>query len=347
MKKFTVLFVVFALSCMMVGCNSQVVTYNPAKPYWLNEGSYSNVVDTSVNEVCVYNVTYSEVASPNQYVKVSYDESTYTTTLKAEKFPAEKGDYCYVYSTSYDMKGKYTVDGTDYPFHDVTTTKVYFTWDSGFNFKYSERETHTTLPVNASATPDAKGNRVVTTAGKETITYSGSVATTTFEALENADYFGLKNGFNGTIKKITSANYVDYNLLNFALRSFDFSTSLSYTFYSADVISNNRHQMRFSSKGTVSENIKNLLKNGVPQFGTQVRDANGKYGEGENRYDYVLNAETFSFSVALNETYSGTAITCNYFSDEMNMHHYLYKMETPLPYNMGLLTYTLTEIKTN
>ena len=346
MKKLTAMILAAALILAAAGCNRQTVTYNPVKPYWMNKEAYSNIVDPNINETCIYSVKHIQDETPNTAVKAEYDAENcvYIAALTAEKYP-EDGDYCYLFTETYDISGKYIVGETEYPFRDVSENKVYFTWDSGFRFKYSERTDESTLPVNALGTADERGNTVVKTKAKETVTYTDTDAITTFEALENAEYFGSATGSGTTFKKVFNKNYIDYNLLTFALRSFDFAKELNYSFYTVDVITGTKHSMKYTGKGTVSESIKNLLTNGIVQVGVKVRDDDGAFTDEYGKFDTVLSAETFSFSISLSETYSGSPLIVNYFSDTDTFRHYMYKMATNLPFNLGSLEYRLIEIK--
>ncbi|MBQ7164701.1 MAG: hypothetical protein IJR61_05165 [Clostridia bacterium] len=334
MKKLLIALIIFISAFSFAACSRQTVTYSPEKPYWLKKDSYGNSVSAGFSETCRYSVTHKDAETPNANVTAEYsDDCSYTVELTSVKYPADGDSYKYLLTTTYDMRGKYIIGETEYPFEDLTVYRTYFTWDSGFNFVYSEQEAQSTLPVNATGATDDKGNAVCKIGFRTTVTYEGNNATTTFNITEgDPSYFALKDGFSSTFKKYNKNNYIDTNLLSFAVRSFDFADELNYSFSSIDALSNTKHNMQIKVNEATTINAKNLIIE------------NAVVGSKQGDEDRILNQDAYSVSVKLNETYNGTAMTCVYFKNADTYHHYLYSMSTVLPYSLGSLEYTLVKV---
>ncbi len=338
----------------MTACGGgQQVTYKPSKPYWLSEADFGNAVNPNAKEVCIYQATYTPAETPNENVTAQFGESTYKTELTATTYPAENGTACYLLTTTYEINGSYTAkanetDGEEtIEFSDTTVGKTYFTWSNGITPIYSEQVAQSTLPVNRSAIKDENGNRFIQISCKTTITYGENDAATTFEIIGDETkyqpYFALPNGFQGNIKNYKSSNYVDSNTLAFFPRSFDFAEELYYSFSSIDVLSNTKHTMALSVSETTTAKLKNLKRNGQLTLGSKVISANGALGEGDEKYDYILTQSAYSLFIRITETYSGKSMTYKYL-ESTDYHHYMYEMQRTMPYNLGTLSYNLTEV---
>ncbi|MBP5308080.1 MAG: hypothetical protein J6Z34_02980 [Clostridia bacterium] len=349
MKKFFILLLAAVVATCTAACSRQTVTYSPEKPYWLDKDSYGNTVKVDFSETCLYRVSHKQAQTPNAAVSVEYsDDCVYKTELVAAKYPENGENYCYLLTVTYDMKGKYKAGETEYPFEDLTVYRTYFTWDSGFNFIYSEQKAQSTLPVNAAAAKDDKGNVIAQIAFETTVSYEGNKAETSF-AITGGDpsYFALDDGFASTFKKYNKTNYIDANMLAYALRAFDFTPELNYSFTTIDALSNTKHNMQYRVNEATKITAVNLKRNEMYLGDTSFKeDGTLVNGEGK-RYDKVLEADAYSVDVRLNETYNGTAMTCVYFADAAVHRHYMYSALNVLPYNLGTLEYTLTEININ
>ena len=331
LKKFLIIAVSLMLT-MLSACGGNTVTYNPEKPYWLDESEFgSAVVDKT--ETCTYNLSFepTEEKYSNKSVKFNLTEGSFSTTV-------EKAVYndtpCYSYTTTCTVTGEYVVtegevkSGT---FTDVTTSTTYFLWKQGFQFLYSEQNAQSTLPVNATGVKDKNGNTFITIAYKTTITYGEKDAVATFNILSDkektASYFSLKDGAQTTYKKYKKTNYVDSNMLYFVPRTFNFAEGLTYTFSSIDVLNSTKHSMKLSvSTEKASETI-SLEDSGLKISGAPATE----------------NLTIYNLVVGINETYSGASVNCQYAEKTDTWHHVMYKMKTSLPYSMGYLVYTLTE----
>ena len=340
MKKFTfknLLLTVMsaALLVALAGCSlfgGQQVVYKPANPYWLSSASFGNVVDRSAYEKCSYELSYKEAATPNADVAVSYlPESSYTTELKADKY--NDAD-CYLLTVTYDVRGTYTTkaDGKTYDFTDLSVSRTYFTWDSGIKFLCSEENAQTTLPEKTDGGYDFE--KIAYTAK---IVYSGNKAQTEFHITEGKpSSFAGKDGATASIKNYNNGNYLDKNVMIFAVRSFDFAEGLNYSFGTVDVLSNSKRSMIFAAAGAATTvNVVNLKHNGVVgEYG--LRDDTGTI--------FTVSAQMYTVNMNLNETYRGTNISATYFEDSERYRHYMYSLTTDLPYGLGRLTYTLTDV---
>lgn len=333
MKKLLLIALTAIIALSFTACGQQPVTYSPANPYWLQEGNYGNVVDKNAKEVCVYDVTFIPHATePNASLTANFSAGTYTTELSASTY---NDTDCYLLTSTLDVTGSYNFankeESDSVEFNDVSVNKTYFTWNNGITPLYSEQNAESTFPTTASGMQDAHGNRFITIKYKSTVTYGEKDATTTFEIVGTEDeiknttpYFALTNGFNGTIKKYNSANYVDSAMLFFAPRSFNFAEGLNYTFSSIALLEHKLHSMtlKTNTAPTVSVNL-NLKYNGA---------------------DITTTETAYQLDVALNGTYKGQAITATYLENATNLHHFMYKLTTPLLYNTGYLVYTLKEV---
>ena len=324
-----------ALLFALAGCSlfgGQQVTYKPSNPYWLSQSSFGNVVDKNAYEKCTYELSYVTAANPNSDVTVSYlPESSYTTELKAGKYNETD---CYILTVTYDIRGTYTVpaEGTSNDFADLSVAKVFFTWDSGIKFLFSEESAQTTLPEKTES-----GYAFEKIAYTAKITYNGNKAETEFLIEEGKpSSFALENGATATVKNYNNGNYLDKNMMIFAVRSFDFADGMNYSFGTVDVLSFSKRSMMFAAAGApATVNVVNLKHNGViGEFG--LRDDAGT--------TFTLSAPMYTVNMNLNETYRGTNISATYFQDSERYRHYMYTLTTDLPYGLGRLTYTLTDV---
>ncbi len=346
MKKLLVILLSLTTLALAACGNNNTVVYKPEKPYWLHSSSYGNTVNAATDELCCYTVTHDSQAAVNKSVKVEYGASTYTTHLTAAKYPDENGTDCYLLTVTYDINGTYTTiedNPVTVAFNDVTVNKIYFTWDSGIKTIYSEQTAQSTLPANSTATKDKYGNRFITLKYTTTVNYGSKNADTSFkinadgdEKANMANYFSLSDGYTATFKKYNKSNFIDANLLAFAARTFDYADGLSYSFQTIDVLANTTHSMALSAgEGSSSAtDLKNLKLNGAFEGG-MVNE------------DYILKAAAYNLTFAINETYSGNAMICQYINEKPDTyHHMMSSMTTTLPYGLGELNYSLSSATT-
>ena len=351
MRKFISLLAVFAVLLSATGCSSNnVVTYNPVAPYWQDD--ISSALTSTYSEVCTYSVDYAPLEERgNIYLTLTIDSenSYYKTTVK----PATLGETsCALFTAETKVKGVYTVKNTDetqktpemtYEFDDYSVSKTWFNWNGGIHVLKTEEKLESSTPVVANGAEDKNGNRFVKLACTITTEYGDQDATTKLEITSDestASYFSLADGYEGTFKKYKSSNYVDRNMLAFALRSFDFAKDLSYSFSTIDVLGNKKHSMKYTcSSSETAEEIKNLKENGVV-LGKENTDESGSF--------FSFSPATYEMKIAVNETYGGTPLYCKYITGEKKdkyYYHYLYTMKTNIPYSLGTYTYTLKNIE--
>lgn len=351
MKKLVSLIAVFALTLSFAGCmGNNTVTYNPEAPYWQDDTAAA--MPATFSEICNYSVDYAPLQEKgNETVSVTLDKSgSYYKTTVAHDVLGEQS--CSVLTVETRMKGEYSVKSSEegktepeaiFDFDDYSVSKTWFTWNGGIQVIKTVENSESTLPVNAIASEDKNGNRFIKLACKITTEYGDTDALTKVEITgdkeKSAPYFSLKDGYEGTFKKYKSTNYVDRNMLAFALRTFNFDKDMTYSFSTIDVLGNKKHTMKYSVSATEpSEAIKNLKQNGTP-LGTPYTDESGS--------GYVFSPATFEMKIAVNETYGGTPMVCKYVTGEKKdnfYYHYMYTMTTNIPYSLGTYTYTLTSI---
>jgi len=334
LKKFILIALSLIFTLSLAACGQETVTYNPENPYWMKEGSYGTTVDKSVNEVCIYDVTYLAATEPSKTLAAEIISGTYKTELTASTFDEKD---CYLLTATLNVTGKYSAleNGTavdSVEFTDVTVNKTYFTWNNGIKTLCSIQQAESTLPANANGIVDDNGNRFVKIAFEAKIVYGDKNAETEFKIVGTEDevakmkpYFALEDGYKGTIKKYASKNYIDSTMLFFAPRSFDFAEGLSYSFNSIASLEHKLHSMM-------------LTTNTVP---TVSVDVNVNYNG-----DAITKTEpAYQLDIKINETYKGQAITATYLENATSWHHFMYKLVTPLRYNTGYLVYTLKEVQ--
>ena len=139
-------------------------------------------------------------------------------------------------------------------------------------------------------------------------------------------YFSLSDGETATFKKYNKGNFIDSNMLFFAVRTFNFAEELNYSFSSIDVLNTAKHSMTLSASevATVDPSAYNIKLHGTP---TEQN-----------------SAEIYKMKIGLNETYSGNSISCSYFSATEKWRHTMFSMEATLPYKLGTLVYTLESL---
>lgn len=330
MKKLLLIILSLVTLLSFTACNNNAVVYNPEKPYWLDEKDFGNKVVT-VNETAVYNITYKPFESPNENVICEFaDNNTFTMTVVDTELDGVK---CYLMTSTCIVSGSYTATANSekVEFTDTTVNKTWFTWNSGFEFIKSEQEAESTLPTNLTASPDKHGNRFIKIKYKTVVVYGDKNAESTFTITgENketlANYFSLDDGETHTFKKYNKGNYIDSNMLFFAVRTFNFAEDLNYSFSSIDVLNTAKHSLALSASEvtTISPKGYGIKLHSIPT----VQE----------------NAEIYKMKISIDETYSGNSITCSYFSETERWHHALFSMESPLPYKLGTLVYTLTSL---
>lgn len=367
LKRFLLSAVSAILLFAMTACGgAPTVTYSPSKPYWLEKENYGTAVVSGFYEKCTYTLTHTQPEKPSDSLAVTYGDSTYVTEVEATTHPAT-GEQCYLFTATYTVNGEYvTGEATGeevitLPFTDVSVSKAYFNWNSGFKVISSEQVNNSTLPTSSAATTDKHGNRFVTTSYKTTVNYEEKNAVTSFEILNEdkaaaQNYFSLKDGFTSTFKKYNKSNFIDATLLAFALRSFDYADGLSYSFNTIDALGNSTQTMAYKHVETVTTSLKNVTHDDSPTpYGTKKYEDGGKYSEqidtdndGTNdttkTYNYYLEQQGYKIAIGINSTYSGSGMTCTYLASE-GFHHYMAEMVTTLPYGLGTMTYTLTDIQ--
>lgn len=349
LKKILLIILAAITAFSFTGCMSQdTVTYSPVAPYWQKDTAAAP--SSTFNETCLYTAEYVPLEGGNSTVGIELDsDSYYKTTLTTATY---KEEVCNLLTVETKMKGRYTLktEGEQveyFEFDDLSVSKTYFIWKGAIKVKYTEEEMQSTLPVNAAASEDEFGNKFIKLSCKITTEYGDEDAVTSFaitgDKEKTSHYFAISDGITFEIKKYASTNYVDRNMLAFALRTFDFATDLTYSFSTVDVLANKKHSMKYTAKEqTTAEEIKNVAVNGIG-LGRKVESENGAFTDGTTNYDTILSTETYTMQIAVNETYGGSPMTCKYVSNK-EYYHYMYSLETVIPYSMGIYKYTLKSV---
>lgn len=320
-KKIATVFALLMGISTLSGCtnNDQKIIF---EPFW-NE--YSTSSESGINETLVYDVTFSPIEN-NSFVNytLTYQDGIYTTKLLSEKV---ENDIVYTYTTDLSISGQFAL-GTDVKtFTDTVTSEVKFkATNFGLQPISSKKEINSTSPVGSqvSKIDDCYNfyHYALDTAYLENCT---SVKTVITEYPLKAD--GTADTPN--VKELTTSinqekfTYLDNEQLLAALRCVrNTTTSAKVNVYSPFVNAVQKVSVSFSADATKDFT---LSKNGNE------------------------TKETITYrpaSIVLDERNPGATQTAWFAkysgsnTSNQNRNVMLY-LETPLPYSIGTMKYTL------
>jgi|GEM_PF-3572509 len=326
MKKLLLIITSILCAITLVGCATTGTASSVfGGSYYLSD--YENLGIGNLNETSVYRVTFAPSEASPENVAYDLDEGSYTTHAYVSEY---EGKRCYRLDTTLLTKGTITVDGEATPFDDTVTTTAYFLGvDSALKPLFSSRS----VKAHSLVYADNKYQALYYDYALKT-TYGENDATVEFLP-DNEASTGTYSLEEGTTeyKNVFQKTYLDNEVMLFAIRSFNLSTSFSASFDSVDSISKIKRTLSLSVAGSSTANSANTSAKET----LDVTFTNG--GEIINKVD------TFKLNLMISGTYTGSTIVLNY-SDraEKKTGQQLIRMQTSLPFNMGTFTYLITSV---
>lgn len=358
---------VFMLSACSgcAGCGGAASSALALRSNWFAQVTTKTIQPTFIEgnehfqkEEISYSVTLDNSASGNTSYSVAYDGGTYTTEFYATAFPREliatefydsypsNAITAYCYKTTLHIPTvtfTYTATGeTITKTNDRVTTVAYFL-SAGNQLRplYSSQEIVSSSPA-AFQPASAEGMfKTVDCSYVNYYEFNGSSVKSVTTIGENHNASESESG-EKTVDKDSSATIFDISSLNIAVRSLNMTPSLSQsiTLYSA-------------ANGVQAFNING---NSAALSETERTTVTGKLREKNLYQDKTDLAEgeknevtTVAINVSLGTTtYVGTTQTMWFAAIENSENNVgratMLKMNTPLPYSLGTLSYTLEEI---
>ena len=323
MKKLLLSLIAISTCFMLFGCSMGQTTASIfAGSYFLADPEDHGV--GTIDETSVYKVDFTKGKDlPEDYaLRFFVTEGSYTTHVFTSEYEGQK---CYRLDTELLIKGSYTVSGESVPVDDSITTTAYFLgMDNTFATLYAER----TVKSHSASYKDGK-YQVNYYDYKTETTYSGNSAKSVFipaSAASDGSYGAERT--ETTYEKLNDGNYFDNEMLLFAIRAMNLSSSTSVAFSSVDVAAKVKRDLVLSSDQSVpTEKL-------VVYF--------------VNAGQKVTSIDTFRLNLKANGTYTGGAIVLNYASGtDRKDGRRLVKMETRMLVNLvdiGTFTYTLSSV---
>jgi hypothetical protein len=331
MKKIFATLLIIAVCFAFVGCSSNSSSiYNGS--YWLKNSSNLGVYD--VNETNVYAVSYSQSKTDSKLqIKVDNENSSYVTVLTKTTF-GEAATECYLLETTLSIVGEIVNGEETIALNDSISTKCYFLGvDNSLKPLYSERnvKAHSIKLETSGSTESDNTYSVGFYDYALTSTYTSSSAQTsvvvnqkpesdaTFVSFENKEYADV---FSGT-------TLIDNELLMFAPRAMNLTSSTSKSFRTIDVVSKTIHKMTLtsvSSEPTKTISLSSYFRNG----------------------EKVLSALCYGVSIAINADAAGSAITAYYVeTNNSSLRAVMIEANSSAPYSLGTYTYSIAETTAN
>ncbi len=299
-------------TCLTACSTAQKVSFSE---YWRADSATKQ----DITERLEYAVTYESNDSDTPY-SLDYTNGKYVTELTTQTNADGKKIYCY--KTELTVTAVFVLDGEIAEFNDKTITEVQFEQSSALRPVYSRKEFVNHSPVSglSSVTP--------TSLSECYSTYDYVVETTYADngegkcVLTNNDKESVReNDFALDVDKYT---YLDNEQLLFALRGIKASASSSYTF------------MVYSPFASVGQKVKATFSS---KEGTE-------FSYRRDGADVKETIEYYPASIVLDEKNSGTTQTAWYAAitnPQTNTYrNALLRLEVPLAYGLGTLTYQLT-----
>ena len=277
----------------------------------------------TVNETLTYNITFEAPSTPAEGgISFSLEEGKYTSTIES----SSSDEYAFEVRTETVVKGSYTVNGQTTPFTDTTNTLVRFKGVTQYSLfpVYSEKKAKNTTVVNDSGSYVLKSYDILSTTTYDLNEYTAVV--TVKGKNESTGEYDQKVGnipLSKTFKKLDNYNFFDNEMLTYAIRAMEIGEGFSASFATIDPYSSSLTELSASAPS----------ENAVTEMTFNV-----------NGQDSAL--KVLQINVALTDTMRGSDILCYYaLNDDSNDYKSrLYMLKTSLPFKMGTLVYTLSEL---
>ena len=340
-KKFLKLSVLPLAAALLVGC-SGTSEINFSGSYW-NENPLSGGV-SAVDETVEYSVSsvykgeFSSTEMKNDGLELVVDQSSsYVTRLRNEGSE-------YVYTTVFDLKGKYVYDGgKEYSFDDYTTEieTRFKGLDDGLSPIKTEIKARNVVPLSL----EPKGEDSFMSYGfTATVEYGEKAVITVISDEDSGERLFRTEPVE--ISKYASGAFLDDNLMIFAFSAMNFGTSYSQNFNTIDIMSG-------SLKEVSCVNISSLSATQTEQQVTPVR-LEGAYVE--NCAPYNSNTfDTYGICFKTLGTYGKTFRYVYYAVNEKDpegkdlnnaTRHRPVLIYAPQIFNTGYFRFAIKEVRT-
>ena len=294
----------------------------------VNFGNFwnTNVLDlnATINETLIYDVNFEAAESSLVDYQINYKDGKYTTNLVSEK--DESGKTVYVYKTQLNITAQYTLNGETVEAQDsVTSTVKFLSGEYGLQPLSSEKDINASSPsaVTGTTAKDCFQQYHYSTKVVYNADCSNGTATVTYHPTEGEPQPEEKS-FEIEKKKFS---YLDNEQLLFALRGVRNSTS--------------------SAKLLVYSPFVETVQKVAWTFSTEASDEFSFYKNGSE--EKVKTTMTYRpVTVVLEEKNPGatqTAWIAKLTETANNTYrNVMLRLETPLPYGLGTLIYTLNSV---
>ena len=317
MKKLLIIVLTLALLLSAAACSAQTQTSIFSGSNFLKDANVLSV--SEVDETTEYAISYE--AKEGTEISFSLSSGKYVTHLYNETVG---GETFYRLDTTLTINGVYTIGGVETPIEDeVATTARFLGVDENLKPVYSKRD------VKAHTLISDNGYKVEYLEYTLTTEYADSSATATFYKGEaSTGAFTLEDGAK-TYNKIFDKPYIDNEVMLFALRNIELSSSTSCTFKSLDGL---------------SQSVRTLVAAADSSEPTATID--GKAGLNyTNGGVKVASVETYKLNVTNDGTFAGNPIVLYYAAPAQQKEgQRLIKMSVAMPLNIGTLNYLVTKV---
>lgn len=295
---------VFALSA----CGSTATATKFTQNWYMN--NELGDVKSQTNERLVYEVSYAQANTPNEYYSVNYATGTYTAELSAE--PNYRGKNAYKLISVLEISGTYSCKDERLNFTDRVESEVYFrSAKDSLAPVYSKKTVHSTSPRAEKATSLAEA----------VVVYDYVTECTYNDAHTNVDVVYTDNVSaekSASYSKKIKASYplVDNEELMFSIRGLSGSANLS----CFDPYTRETETLAASFSSEPGERKYTFVKNG-------------------EEAEYTVNSYAVSFGRVA--TLAGKTQSAIYAATASGYRNVMLQLTSPLSYSLGALTYTL------
>ena len=298
--------VLFACSAFSACANNEQVAFYP---YWQKDVS---LTQHSLHEELVYDVTFTpETSSTGRNYTLQYKDGSYTTSLT---LVAEGQSLYYVYRSELNITAEYTYQQETKSCVDHIVSEVKCKADSTLLPVYSKKSIKSSSPRNAEVT---SVDQCFNTYEYEIVTDYNATCSSGTSIVTPKDEESVTKKF--SIDK-SKYNYIDNEQLLFAVRGLD-------------PTANNTPTIQAYAPFVRQVQLLDV------QFNT-VKGADFTFAL--NGVSDTRTVQYYPVSIKINGQYPGaTQVAWVASQKTASFRNVILKLETPLAYNLGTLTYTL------
>ena len=295
----------------------------PAQPFsanWYSDTAIRNI-QGGTSEKLEYAVTFE--ANETKGLSVTYETGVYTAELTAisKQLPDDgETETVYRYATKLDIKGKYSLNGSEKSFHDSTDSIVYFrSVAMGLQPLESTKHVVSTSPTGLTTSID---DAVVTYDYTYTVKYTNPLSKANVEFKQTLPSESERSK---TVSLGKGVNFFDNEQLEFILRGLDMTSTVT-----------------LKTINPLDTSVSSVTMTQTP---TERLEAD---------FAFTMNGEAVKESIVVNEftfgyqgTNPGQAITLAYAKKTDNSNNkyrnVLVKRSVPVIQDLGTLHYTLVK----